>query len=127
MVYTFEIPIRPVAKGRPRLGRGRVFTPKKTKVFEAQIRVFYKKHAPKTPLKGPLKVEIVCSLATKNKKLWGQPHDKRPDCDNLQKSILDPANGILFFDDAQVFHVDAKKFYSQSDGIFVRLTCAHVA
>lgn len=127
MVYTFEIPIRPVAKGRPRLGRGRVFTPKKTKVFESNLAAILKKTAPRAPLKGPIEMEIIFQIAIKKKSLWGMPHTKRPDADNLIKSFCDSAQGILFLDDAQIYFVRAKKFYSQSDGIFVRLTCAHVA
>ena len=37
VTYRFVFPIKAIPKGRPRLGRGRVFTPLKTRQFENEI------------------------------------------------------------------------------------------
>lgn len=36
-----------------------------------------------------------------------------PDIDNLQKSLLDALNGIVWDDDAKITHIEAWKFYSE--------------
>lgn len=38
---------------------------------------------------------------------------KKPDLDNLIKSILDPLNTIFFNDDKQVVSITAEKFYGE--------------
>ena len=44
-------------------------------------------------------------------------HTKRPDVDNLQKSVMDALNGVLWEDDAIVFAVVAQKHYDTRDHI----------
>jgi len=53
----------------------------------------------------------------KRESLLGQPHGKKPDSDNLIKSVFDAANSVLWKDDAQVFRVEAEKIYSEQPGI----------
>jgi Holliday junction resolvase RusA-like endonuclease len=46
-------------------------------------------------------------------KLWGLiDHVQKPDLDNLEKFILDCANGILYIDDAQIVRLSSSKHYS---------------
>jgi len=49
------------------------------------------------------------------------PHKSKPDIDNLQKFISDALNGILWKDDALIYEVHAKKFYS-----YVPRTIIHI-
>lgn len=47
-----------------------------------------------------------------NLKLWGYvPHVIKPDLDNLEKWILDCANGILYRDDAQITKLSSSKHF----------------
>lgn len=47
-----------------------------------------------------------------NEKLWGLiPHTGRPDLDNLEKFVLDCANGVLYHDDAQITRLSSTKHY----------------
>jgi len=73
-------------------------------------------------LKGPLRITVVFfmplpqSLSQKKKdSLYGQPHCKRSDCDNLQKLLLDciTMSGLIV-DDAQFAEIHASKVYSNN-------------
>ena len=93
------IPGKPVAKGRPRFGKGKVYTPKKTADFENTVAWMAKAAmGSRKPLEGPVKIHITASFKS-NKKTW---HVNRPDADNIEKGILDGLNGIAFLDDSQV-------------------------
>ena len=37
---------------------------------------------------------------------------KKPDADNIAKAILDALNGLAYYDDAQVVHLEVQKRYS---------------
>lgn len=85
----FWIPGPPVPKGRPRLGRGIIYTPAKTKAYEATVAAFAKL-AGASPSSGPVAVGIYINASGK----W--------DLDNCIKSILDGLNGVAYHDDSQV-------------------------
>ncbi len=44
------------------------------------------------------------------------PHDRKPDIDKLQRSVLDAMTGICFVDDARVCSVMCNKWYADADG-----------
>ena len=44
---------------------------------------------------------------------------KRPDTDNVLKSILDAMNGFAFYDDSQVTDISASKYYSDAPRVEV--------
>ena len=53
------------------------------------------------------------SKAEKKRMSWGIVRPtKKPDIDNLIKSVLDSLNGIAYKDDSQIVTVVAEKFYS---------------
>lgn len=124
----FLIPGAPVAKGRPRfriVGRHVVtYTPKQTKEAErAALDAFEDKYPEfKTPLEGPIRLTVkflmpVPMSLSKRKKLalYGRPHTKKPDTDNLVKAICDALNGRVFKDDSQIFSIHCEKFYTDND------------
>ena len=39
-------------------------------------------------------------------------HTKKPDCDNIAKSILDALNGLAYYDDSQICELSVYKMYS---------------
>lgn len=122
----FTVPGEPVAKGRPRfVRRGKftsTYTPKKTADYEAKVRKYFNEFKPKnyTPIEGPVEANALCvksiptSLSKKKKtELIGKPCTKKPDTDNIIKSILDPLNGIAYIDDSQVCKLSGLKIYGE--------------
>lgn len=127
-MITFTIPGKPRAKGRPRMTKsGHTYTPKKTVEFENWVRCCW----PGEPiLEGPLWARITVTLAIpkswpKKKREFSEAGlvwpDKRPDCDNIIKSILDALNGIAYHDDAQIVDVHCLKQYGAVDETRVTL------
>lgn len=117
----FRIDWEPVAKGRPRLavvgGNARAYTPAKTRHAEASIRYLIRKQEPIClPRDTPLCVSIVFRCA-RPKSLPKRVlfHTKKPDLDNLLKTILDAGNnGLLWWDDAQIVSLSVRKEYTVS-------------
>lgn len=46
---------------------------------------------------------------------------KKPDIDNIIKIVADALNGIAYYDDKQIISVYAKKAYSETPGVNVRI------
>lgn len=117
-----EMPGEPVAKGRPRFGRGRVYTPRKTSVYEDQLKwVARLAMRGREMFTGPVKVDMLALFEIpkswparkKTDALNGlvRPTGK-PDIDNLLKTAADALNGIVWADDAQIVIASISKRYS---------------
>ena len=111
-----------VPKGRPRFTRqGRTYTPKKTTDYESEVTAIAKRAMGSTdPLETPVAVYIYVALPipqSYSKKrseacLTGfEKPCKKPDLDNLVKSVLDGMNGIVYQDDCQIVSLHATKRY----------------
>lgn len=124
------IPIRPRAKGRPRMSKnGHVFTPSATKEYEKAIREAWQKDCSHAPvLTGP--VILGMSFYFKRPKSHytstgelKETAPKRmlgvPDLDNLEKAVMDALNGVAFVDDKQVVRKTAGKGYGSTDKVIV--------
>jgi Holliday junction resolvase RusA-like endonuclease len=99
-VVELHYEIEPVPKGRPRFGRGFVFTDKKTSGFERAIKLASLKQLKKLrPFQCRVQVSSVFGLSTA----------RRVDLDNLIKSLWDGLNGVVWKDDWQVFRTAAEK------------------
>lgn len=109
MIY--NIPLPPVAKARPRLGRHSVYTPEKTKVFENTIRMHAKLQGAQK-IVGPLAVSFWFYLQ-KPKKCKRSYPCVRPDLDNYIKAVMDAMNGVLWDDDGQIVEIWSIKRYAQ--------------
>lgn len=107
--------IDPVAKERPRFNKlGHAYTPEKTRYYEkslAQLMRFECRLRSHLPYLGPLKLAVRFILKKPSKPKHKTQPISRPDVDNFLKGLLDAANGILWGDDSQIVHVDAKKIY----------------
>lgn len=125
----FEIPIAPKAKGRPRMrvvnGHAQAYTPKTTRVFESTAAELIAKHSPPTLLVGPVHLGVLFVLPRpksmcrkKDPDFETTPCAKRPDLDNLTKSLVDSINnsGQVWRDDSQVQHMIVEKVYSEKSG-----------
>lgn len=134
MRFRFEIPGEPLAKARPRAslfgGHAHVYTPQKTANYEGKVALAFKSAYPSAcPSTKALVVTLVFYFPL-NKgdytgtgklgkhgllKLAGKErHVKKPDCDNLAKSVLDGLNGIAFVDDSQICGLAISKRYAES-------------
>lgn len=86
---SFRAPIRVVGKQRPRVVKGRAFTPKATAECERAIKLAARK-MPK--LSGHVSVQIFLTYKSR----------VRPDLDNAAKTVLDALNGVAYEDDKQI-------------------------
>lgn len=105
----FTIGIIPVPKGRPRLGRGCVYTPPATVEYEDKLRALAYNYRPPTPLLEEIEVTFIFSFIK-------GPHSKarwpKPDTDNLIKAASDAFNGLFWKDDSQIGKVTGMKRFS---------------
>ena len=125
MIYRFDIIGDPVAKSRPRFNRktGRTWTPGKTMVYENKVSFAYKElYHDAIPTGEPIRVSIVAYFsppkATSKKRLALMlanliHHVKRPDIDNVVKSVLDGLNKVAWKDDSQIWSLYGEKRYSE--------------
>lgn len=127
-------PFEPVPKGRPRFRRTGKFihsyTPPTTQRFESQIHDYYVDNCGDF-YDGAIKVYLIfhmpipVSISKKKKLLMVSnttKHIKRPDGDNLAKSILDALNGIAYADDSQITILHIEKRYGEQVGISLKIT-----
>ena len=124
MKYQFEVPGEIVGKERPRgnMYTGRVYTPGKTKDYEFLIQKYFKIKYPRYEmLEGRLSINIIAYLkipkSTSKAKVEEMLENKisptkKPDVDNIAKSILDAMNNFVFKDDNQVSKISVEKRFA---------------
>lgn len=128
----FEILGQPIAKQRPRVTRqGIAYTPSKTVNYEAVVKYTYQSlygHLePSTKLIEAYITAIFPIPKSYSKKKTAEllaghnNYDKKPDCDNLAKIILDALNGIAYKDDSQVTLLHIAKEYGTQPKVIVEL------
>lgn len=117
--FRFVFELEPVAKGRPRIGRGFAYTPLKTRRYETAIRFIAKLQIVKDKMDlacisgEPLYVACDFFLTRPGKaKKRRYPHVK-PDLDNYAKAVLDALNGVIWADDAQIVDLRLCKRYAE--------------
>lgn len=132
----FVVPGEPQGKGRPRavrVGHGvRMYTPAKTEAYEDLVALQGRKAmAGRDPLQGPLALDLVAVVSvptswTKKRRaaaLAGMEWPaKKPDADNVAKTIADGLNGIVYSDDAQVVDLRVVKRYGELAGVIVKVS-----
>lgn len=125
----FELEQEPVAKGRPRLGMGRVHTPSKTILYENIVAIEYRRRFTGLTLEGPVKLTVYLGYEPprsysekKRREMIGKLRDKKPDADNLVKSIMDGLQkGGAYKDDGQVAILNVVKYYAESYSVKIAL------
>lgn len=134
MTFTFEIVGEPQGKGRPRFStRGgfvKTYTPEKTASYENLVKLCYLNKYKGQKLDGDIIAEITAYFSipksfSKKKRVQAiegkiRP-TKKPDTDNIAKTILDSLNGIAFEDDKQVVALLVKKLYGEEAKVVVTL------
>lgn len=124
MKYKFEVLGEIVGKERPRVNMYtyRVYTPNKTKDYEFLVQQYFRMQYPKyETLKGRISINIIAYLkipqSTSKTKVQEMLENKisptkKPDVDNIAKSILDAMNGLAFEDDNQVSKISVEKRFA---------------
>jgi Holliday junction resolvase RusA-like endonuclease len=129
----FHIDGDPVPKGRPKFtsiaGFMRTYTPRKTVDYELTVRAAAKSAmGPTDLLETPVGVYLYIRLpipkshSKKRREACLSGHEKpikKPDIDNLAKSILDGMNGVIWKDDAQIVSLHVTKVYASGAGVDV--------
>lgn len=117
----FKIIGAPVAKGRPRFARRgnfvTTYTPENTRTWEAFVKDQSNRHRPEKLWEGALLMTLVFYMPRPKslpKKVIH--HIKKPDLDNLAKSIKDALQGIIYRTDSQIVELNLRKIYG---------TCEH--
>jgi Holliday junction resolvase RusA-like endonuclease len=104
----------------------RVFTPKKTELFEDMVRSCAAEKAIADGINEPLSAPVGAlfravmpipkswSKAKRSKALSGDvQHVSKPDADNLAKAVFDALNGVVLTDDSQIVSMFAIKEYGE--------------
>lgn len=133
MIYEFEVPGKIEGKGRPRLNTytGIVYTPAKTKDYEALIEQYFLLKYPRfTTLEGRIKVTIIAYFSipktTKKADIEKMLNNeisptKKPDIDNVVKVVLDSMNKFAFKDDIQITCLNVEKRYSLEEKVKIKI------
>ena len=134
MTFTFDIVGEPQGKGRPRFStRGgfvKTYTPEKTASYENFVKLCYLNKYKGQKLDGEIVAEIIAyfpipksfSKKKRAEAIEGKiKPTKKPDTDNIAKTILDSLNGIAFEDDKQVVALLVKKLYGEEPKVLVVL------
>ncbi len=133
MTYEFEVDGNIVGKERPRVNRytSTVYTPNKTKDYEELVRQYFKIKYPKHEiLKGRLSIEITAYMKIPKSTSKAKQDEmlknivsptKKPDVDNIAKSILDAMNRYVFEDDNQVSKIIIEKKYAIEEKVHIKI------
>lgn len=134
--WVFTIPGEPRGKGRPRFARRgnfvRTYTDEKTQSYEGKIATMALATRPAgwTAFAAPAFAVSMCcrfgipasASAKKRGAMIGEPCSKKPDADNILKSVCDALNGIAWMDDSAVTHVAMHKVWTlDNPGVEVRI------
>ena len=128
-----NIPGKPIGKARPKFSRMgnfvKTYTPEKTVNYENFVKMCWMQSG-EEKLHGNIEATIAASFLIsqsaskkKHRELDGAYCPKKPDCDNIAKSILDALNGIAYDDDSQIVKLTVIKLYSaDEEGVELYLT-----
>lgn len=119
--------LEPVAKGRPRIGKGVAYTPHKTLCYERSLRSLgfvQMRDAGLNMLPEGLPLCVACDFfvtrpTAAKKRIY--PHVK-PDLDNYAKAVLDALNATVWFDDSQIVDLRLSKRYAEAGMARVEVT-----
>lgn len=135
-VVSFTVDGQPHGKGRPRFrsfGKFvQTYTDSKTRTYESLVKDAAKQAMGSSePIEGPVRLDLVIRLPVPKsypKKrseacLSGSEWPtKKPDWDNVAKSVADAMNDIVFLDDTQIVIAKIVKRYSAEAGVDVQVS-----
>lgn len=130
-IVKFTIPGVPIPQSRPRFTRqGHAYESAKSKGYKRLVATAAKAAmGAQEPLQGALWLAVTFympipkSLSKKKREeLAGVYVVKRPDTDNLVKSVADGMIGIVYGDDAQIALITAQKIYGEEPKVDIRVS-----
>lgn len=126
---------RPTPKQRPAWSKGRAYTPKKTRDYEALLANVAKATMlsnKKKRFDADTPIKVTATFIFEVPKSWSKGKKEQAikgelspilsntgDVDNLLKSCLDSFNGIVFEDDKTISEIVSKKKYGAKNQIIV--------
>ena len=126
MTQVFTILGDPRPQGRPRFARMgkfvKAYDPKDSRDYKQTLAAQIAAQNPEYVADRAICLEcefIFARPKTLPKKV--QDHTRKPDIDNLVKSFLDAATGILWRDDTQIVSISARKDYGDVPQIRVKV------
>ena len=141
MIAKIIVQGEPVAKGRPRFSTVKTpggdsfvstYTPKKTAAYEDLIRWSYKAQSGDVVFPKGCELSLTVSAffaipksAPKKKRSLMEDGSirpiKRPDADNVLKTVADALNGVAYHDDAQIVTARIDKFWSDNPRVEIEI------
>lgn len=136
MIVTFYVEGEARGKQRPRTVRKdgvlRTYTPKETKDYEQLVKSAYLHEAKGAFFTGPVCVmmTVIVELPKSMSKAKRQEilikdsmrPTKRPDLDNVAKSVCDALNKTAYKDDAQIVRLCVSRHYGGKNGVYVTIS-----
>lgn len=119
MILQFTVVGKPVGKARPRVTRNGTYVPKTTKNY---MRLVRDRYAKAYFFEGPVCMEVyayfpIPKSASKKERekiaAEGYLYTKKPDGDNVLKSIKDALSGEAYYDDSQVAYEMILRKYAE--------------
>ena len=125
-IGSITVPIKPMGAPRPRVTRYGTHNPKAYTDYKEAIRLAWVAKHKGYPVDGPVHMRASFVFAkpkswTKKRKAEAKWHTRRPDLDNLIKSVKDALNAVAYRDDAQVFSIKADKLDGDHDAVVVTI------
>lgn len=129
----FEVPMRPVGKGRPRFTRnGHPYTPVATKNAEKVIATYAREAMEGRTRADDVPLALDVEFIFEPPKSWSKKKREeavafqlsrraKPDCDNLEKLCADAMKGIVYADDNQIVETHACKYYGPKNAIRINV------
>lgn len=111
----FTVVGEPRSKQRPRVVRGRAYTPKETVAAEKAVAVAYREAS-----EHLFEHQVVVSIDFYN------GNRRRRDIDNMAKLVMDALNGVAFVDDFQVVELNLRKFFTDKERARTEVRLAEV-
>lgn len=133
MEYEFIVDGKVIGKERPRvnMNTGIVYTPGRTKDYETLVQQSFRiKYPQYKMIKDRIGIDIIAyfkipkgtSKTNTEKMLNGEiSPTKKPDIDNITKSILDAMNRFVIYDDNQVVKISVEKKYNIEDKTYIKI------
>jgi len=131
-IISFVLKTVPVGKARPRFTRqGFAYTPKRTASFERFVKATARKAmAMRKPYGRTVAISLTLDFFFQIPKSWsrkkqermlGKPKLSKSDLDNLEKSVLDGFNKVIYEDDANVYELIARKKWDTENHIDITI------
>lgn len=112
--------ITPRPKPRPRVTRRRTYTPEKYNAYRNDLRLLAGSFRLPDAFRVTYHMPMPKSWSKKKRaEMNGQPHQQKPDLDNIDKGLLD----ALHDSDQAVWHLDSKKLWAETGSIELEVIC----